>query len=295
MHKLQVAHVWFRLCEGPFPTERSAQACKKMQTNARRPIPTSCSRESLLEPSSPRKQRDLVVIPEASKDALSIEVNLTYMHQRLISQLSRLPVQSSGIALNVVAMSGLVDLMVRVDHKREPFLVPIRNVLCMEGTVLLGLYVARTLCSRDFVGGLSSRTVVSSHSIFFTCLQLLFSHPGTAERFGGLTMARYIAHTSGVVNLLLNVRFLHLCARRRALAEPSWFPTTVSPAAICHVGATVGTPQWVRFVGLTSGCIATAILWPICVYRALRSPRRVACNPSIFILIAPIPFVTMAM
>ena len=106
--------------------------------------------------------------------------------------------------------------MVRVDHKREPFLVPIRNVLCMEGTVLLGLYVARTLCSRDFVGGLSSRTVVSSHSIFFTCLQLLFSHPGTAERFGGLTMARYIAHTSGVVNLLLNVRFLHLCARRRA-------------------------------------------------------------------------------
>lgn len=34
MHKLQVAHVWFRLCEGPFPTERSAQACKGVLKDA---------------------------------------------------------------------------------------------------------------------------------------------------------------------------------------------------------------------------------------------------------------------
>jgi hypothetical protein len=263
-------------------------------------IPISYSTESLLSKaaSTARLEAAAARSPATLKRRLDSEGTFAYARRRCVCSLSRLPVQASAIALNVAAISGMLDLLVKAKGSRQRFLLPLSNMLCVEATLLVGLYLLRALCSRDLMRELSSRTVVSSHSVCLTTVQVLLSSPGSARQMGGALasgLAAMVANASGAINLCLTGRFLYLCWLRKGLVEPSWFPATVSVAAISHVGPAVGTPPWVRLGALIAGCIATAVLWPPCVYRALRYPRHVACNPSIFVLMAPIPFLTMAM
>lgn len=54
-------------------------------------------------------------------------------------------------------------------------------------------------------------------------------------------------------------------------------------------------PFWLSRASLVSCCVLGALLWPPCVLRVLRYPDQVAPDPSVFVLMAPVPFVTMAM
>ena len=216
-------------------------------------------------------------------------MSLTRRHT-CVCRLSRLPVQSSGIALNIVAIAGLLDLLMIADPSRV-WLKPFSAILYIESALLIALYILRALCSSSFVAELSSRTVISSHCVMCVAIDILCSQ--NVARLGAIAVLA--VHCSCALNLLLSGRFLYLCARRRALVEPVWFPATISVSAISLVGPAVGSPAWARVLALIAGCVATACLWPPCVYRALRYPRHVACNPSIFILMAPVPFLTMAM
>lgn len=269
-------------------------------TPSRRPIAGSCSTDSLLSFHSREFDSPVAILsPDLEKQHPATHSAGAWTHARkwCVCQLSRMPVQASGIALNVVAIAGLLNLLERADHSWRRVLQAISSVLCLEASVLLGLYVARSLFASDFVRGLSSRTVISSHSVCLTAVQILFAQPTTFERLGRFasTCAGPVVHASAALGVLLTGRFVYLVARRDALVEPSWFPSTVSLASLCHASPAVDTPQWVRQLALICGCAATALLWPPCAYRALRYPDAVACDPSIFILMAPVPFVTMAM
>ena len=52
-------------------------------------------------------------------------------------------------------------------------------------------------------------------------------------------------------------------------------------------------PQWVLYTTLSAGVLVAVLLWPPCLWRVLRSPREVAPNAAVFVLMAPVAFVTM--
>ena len=178
-------------------------------------IPISYSTDSLLSKaaSTARLEAAAARSPATLKRRLDSEGTFAYARRRCVCSLSRLPVQASAIALNVASISGMLDLLVKAKGSRQRFLLPLSNMLCVEATLLVGLYLLRALCSRDLMRELSSRTVVSSHSVCLTTVQVLLSSPGSTRQMGGALasgLAAMVAHASGALNLCLTCRFLYL-------------------------------------------------------------------------------------
>ena len=115
-----------------------------------------------------------------------------------------------------------------------------------------------------------------------------------ARRPNFRTAASVLVHTAAALNWILTAHFLRLCVRRRSAPEPFWFPATVSLAGLALAGPKVGSPWALVWTSLVLGCAVALLLWPPCVWRVMTQPQ-VAPNPSIFVVLAPVPFVTMAL
>lgn len=226
----------------------------------------------------------------------------------VLHRLHRLPVHAGGIALNIVAMAGLAQQLARV-YPDVAMLEPVRRFLVYESVVLMVVCLLRALCSFERVDDtvqwraslwaeLRSMRVVASHCALLVAIQLggwqIFQ---LTEEYNSVISgaAAAVIYIAAACNWLLSIYFLVLAYCRRASVEPFWFPPTVSLCTLAIVGDTLSAPFWLTRVCLVSGFFMFAVLWPVGVVRALRHPQRVAPDPSVFILMAPVPFVTLAM
>ncbi|KAL1508499.1 hypothetical protein AB1Y20_004600 [Prymnesium parvum] len=224
-----------------------------------------------------------------------------------LCKLGHLPVQSGGIALNLVATAGLLDTLSNTHPQHRWLLQPVHSVLMSESLLLQTICLVRMLCLFEFAHGMwrstllyeiSSRRVISSHSALLFSIQLLGSQLyrySEAHEYGLGGLICGVIYASVAMNCGLNLLFLVLCLLRRQPVEPFWFPATVSVAGLAVIGKVIGAPTWLTYASLGAGCVFTAVLWPLCAYRVLWYSRVVAPDPSVFILMAPIPFVTIAM
>lgn len=197
---------------------------------------------------------------------------------------------ASGIALNVIALSATLSMLGEFESSSNgDWTAPLRRVLLTEGGILCLASLARALplLYREAC----SLQVVSCHSTLLVAIQMLFAQ--LTEHLGALAVTAVYA--TAVLNCALCVHFVVLCVRQRALPEPFWFPATVSPVVVAVIGQSIQAPHSLMLASLLAGCFATAALWPLCVWRVLRNADRVAPDPTCFVLMAPIPIVTMAM
>jgi hypothetical protein len=125
-------------------TMRGSRACTLGRVHC---IPVSASTESLLSVSRPLRSETAAAArsPATTKRRLDTEGAFAYARRRFVCNANRLPVQASGIALNVAAISGLLDLLVQAQNSRKRWLQPLSNMLCVESTLLIGLYLLRAL------------------------------------------------------------------------------------------------------------------------------------------------------
>jgi hypothetical protein len=218
-----------------------------------------------------------------------------YMRRNCRCELVRVPVQASGIALNIVSIAHTLEMLSDDGDIYIPWewlrnLVPaVSHFMQAEAAVLISLCTVRGIAY--FGREHASLNVLASHCTLFVAVQLLASN--LTEHLGwSAVVAVYTAYALGCV---LSLRFLWLCRKSRSLPEPFWFTATVSTASFAMVGPSIGAPQTLMLGSLAVGSLLAALLWPACLWRVLRNPARVAPNPTVFVLMGPIPFVTMAM
>jgi tellurite resistance protein TehA-like permease len=207
-------------------------------------------------------------------------------------RLRNLPVQASGIALNVVAAARLLTLLGEANPAWQPTLRSISHALLVESGILLVLSIVRAISWRS---QLRSRRVCSAHGALLIAIQLFGAELHSICGVRAELPWRSVVYAAAACSLLLCAHFLRLCWRRRSRPEPFWFPPTVGTAAVAIVGPQLGTPRAVCLASALVGCAFVLALWPPCAWRVLRYPRRVAPDPSVFVLMAPLPFVTLAL
>ena len=219
--------------------------------------------------------------------------------------LLNIPIQAGGIALNIVALAGLLAQLSESYPHFASILLPLSTGLRCESSVLQLVVLARALACKPggWLGGvrvchlgreLSSRRQVAGYGAFLVAVQLASAQWAVLGPIE-YQVARIVGHAAAAANYVLTAHFLRLSYMRRAAPEPFWFPATVSLATICIMGPSVGTPTVLMDVGLVLGCLVALATYPPCLWNVVRYPQTVAPNPSIFVLMAPIPFVTTAM
>ena len=212
-----------------------------------------------------------------------------------------LPVQASGIALNIVAIASLLGLL--ADRPGwawvSPFLEPLEWVLFTESLVLQALLTLRamTVLRQGRMTDLLLRQELHSRRQTAGWAALIIAGHLTWARLHPYLGAPAFAmvHAFAVLQYLTCARFLLLCWRKRSPPEPYWFPATVSLAAVGIVGPGIGSPRALTVVATACGCVVAATAWPVCVWRVFSKPEQVAADPSVFVMMAPVPFVTMAL
>ena len=274
---------------------------------------------------------------------------------------ARLPIQISGIALNICGIAALLrnvgilypGLGRWVNHLVLP--------LYVESLLLQVLCFVRLGAVRPFWSDFKSLRHTSALGALLIAIQLawaemavaLATEEGDAGDFQGLGLsergaqaAAAVSSGAAVVQTVVALYFLAQCVRRAAPVDCFWFPATVSlatPALTCapptriepmaiHVPCLpesyapslrihlrqsqepgvwarwrdaqpllggcrrypkLHQPQWVLYTTLSAGVLVAVLLWPPCLWRVLRSPREVAPNAAVFVLMAPVAFVTM--
>eukprot|EP00966_Prymnesium_polylepis_P262269 6058195-Prymnesium_polylepis.1 len=232
-------------------------------------------------------------------------------------EFGRLPVQVAGIALNIGGFAGLLSKLATEGLASLPqfsksisaFLESLSSVFLVESTTLQMVCLARMLLLVENVHGtwrstflreVRSRRVTAAQCALLVAMQLTGGQLYTKGLFGGQVQSAAVGiiYTAAAANWLLTAYFLSLSWMRRTPVEPFWFPATVSLATFAVAGAPIGEPHFPRgllLFSLWTGTAVSGCLWPWCVYRTLRYPEKVAPDPSVFVLMAPVPFVTMAM
>ena len=214
-----------------------------------------------------------------------------------------LPVQASGIALNIVAIASLLGLL----NGRPgwawawvgPFLVPFEWVFFTASLVLQVLLTLRamTVLRQGRLTDLLLRQELHSRRQTAGWAALIIAGHLTWARLHPYLGAPAFAmvHVFAMLQYLTCARFLLLCWRKRSPPEPYWFPATVSLAAIGIVGPGIGSPRALTVAATACGCVVAATAWPVCVWRVFSRPEQIAADPSVFVMMAPVPFVTMAL
>eukprot|EP00966_Prymnesium_polylepis_P017949 414219-Prymnesium_polylepis.1 len=216
---------------------------------------------------------------------------------------STIPIQISGIALNVIGLAGLLVQINKAHPELSGLAHALRWPLVAESLTLQAMFVLRVFvcwrahnsCSFFALRELRSTRVTSTYGAFLIAVQLGGMHLHAALQDGTAVVA--LTHTASVLQYVVGGYFLACCIRRRKWPEPYWFPPTVSFATPAIVGPAIGTGAAVQYLTLACGGVVALICWPPCVWRAIM-PRadgaRISDNPAIFVMMAPVPFVTMA-
>lgn len=215
--------------------------------------------------------------------------------------LTRIPLPSCGIALNIAGLFGLLSVLSEFHSEVAWLLLPMCKPLLALTVSLQGVLVLRAMIwwpssdreqcgTLQIVGELHSTRAVSAYGALLIAVQLAWAH---MYQLGAGTACLIVAHAASVGQYLLCARFLWLCFRQRKWPEPMWFPATVSLATPAIIAAQLGTPAVVASAALAAGVAVALIAWPLCVVRVLHD-RLVAQGPVVFVQMAPVPFVTLA-
>ena len=215
--------------------------------------------------------------------------------------LTRIPLPSCGIALNIAGLFGLLGTLSEFHPEVAWLLLPMCKPLLALTVSLQGILALRAMVwwpssdreqcgTLQIVGELHSTRAVSAYGALLIAVQLAWAH---LYQLGAGTACLIVAHAASVGQYLLCARFLWLCFRQRKWPEPMWFPATVSLATPALIAAQLGTPAVFASAALAAGVAVALIAWPLCVVRVLHD-RLVAPGPGVFVQMAPVPFVTLA-
>lgn len=193
-------------------------------------------------------------------------------------RLRNLPVQASGIALNVVAAARLLTLLGEANPAWQPTLRSISHALLVESGILLVLSIVRAISWRS---QLRSRRVCSAHGALLIAIQLFGAELHSICGVRAKLPWRSVVYAAAACSLLLCAHFLRLCWRRRSRPEPFWFPPTVGTAAVAIVGPQLG-PRAVCLASALVGCAFVLALWPPCAWRVLY-PSLILEFPAFFL------------
>jgi hypothetical protein len=215
------------------------------------------------------------------------------------------PIQLSGISLNIVGLAGLVLQMERLYPALSGFARALRWPLVGQSVVLQLLFVLRVCVSWRQAGGgdrvcfvlreLHSVRATSAYGAFLIAVQLGGMHLYVASGSTSIA-AQLLVHTGSALQFAVGGYFFYLVYRRGLWPDAFWFPPTVSFATPAIVGATIDAPLALQYATLASGVVVAVACWPPCAWRVLtpRAGGRLSDGPAVFVMMAPVPFVTMA-
>lgn len=237
----------------------------------------------------------LFVMSSGSSVLLSASYRLRF------NRLEAVPPAAGGIALNMAAMAGLMEsLHDAFPEWPEAVLLHAQRASLLISTGLIGVLVVRSLSwGRDEQSGacvsllwreLQCLRTASSHGAALVAMQMA---GGSWYSIVGKPAAAVVCFAYAL-NCLLVLHFVFLACRRRAAPQPFWYPATVSIGTMALVGPTFDAPKILTLASLLLGWAIVVLLYPFTAWSALRSPGTVAPDPSIFVLMAPIPFMSMA-
>ncbi|KAL1530190.1 hypothetical protein AB1Y20_001106 [Prymnesium parvum] len=214
---------------------------------------------------------------------------------------AKIPLPLSGIALNIIGGVALLRQLERRLASWRGVADTLRWPLVVLSLALQLLFVLRLTASwrtssgrREFLLAqeLQSPRALSSYGALLIASQLSFAQ--LHARSPGAAAA---VHAASVLQYIVCALFLLRCATAREGPAPFWFPATVSLATPAIVGPAIGTPLELQYIALGFGVATTVCCWPPCVWRMLcRRPdagEHIACDPSIFVSMAPVAFVSL--
>lgn len=210
---------------------------------------------------------------------------------------ARLPPQGAGISLALVGCAGLIGLVCKAEFA-GPFasvLPPLRSSMLVISAALQIIMVMRLFVTCNFIE-IESLHLSSVHGALLVAIQLtlsqtpLFVPPSLAASATSAAIAGVLI--GSLLQLAIYLHFMHHIIVYRARVEPFWTPVLLFLATLPLCGATLPLPSWVTLGGLGFGSLTTLLMWPPCVWRVLSRPST-AADPSIFMLMAPVPFITI--
>lgn len=215
--------------------------------------------------------------------------------ESVLTLVSRLPSSGAAISLNLVGLAGLASLESTSWPDELPVVVavcvPIRTILLLTA-VCIQLLMATRLSIHGNWRELESLRLSSANGALLVAVQLTLTY--APSYFGELVIvpAELGVLLAAVLQCGIWAHFVHHIYIYRARVEPFWTPVILFPAVFPLTRPGLSLDPWVYLGGFYFGVIVCLIMWPLCVGRMLIRPDR-AADPSIFMLMAPVAFVSI--
>ena len=214
-----------------------------------------------------------------------------------LPDVSGLPPQLGGMALNLCGIAGLVKYLGGDDvplGSRDVWgeLGELQLPLLCLSLVLQALTLYRMLRHWELVRHeLQTLPFIASVSPFLLALQL------SLQQLHGLghmphTAANTVTHALAAIEMATLLYFLRCAIARRATPEPFWWPPLLMPALWASDGGALLGPSFAR-AGLIVCVAIGAIIYPPCMWNVLTKPRKCANDPGIFAMLGPVAFLAL--
>ena len=211
---------------------------------------------------------------------------------RLRDRLAGMPVEVAAVALNMAALARLLSAF--NETHALPSLHYVHVMLLAVSYWVQSLLMARLLANPHQIWhDLQDSAALASLAVTLGAVQLAASqlddHPwsGANLRLCG----RVLLHVACVLQWALAAFFLRDACRRRLVPTPRWFPIFVGCSMITLCGNAAWPPM--AIAGLVLGGAAVLVTYPM-VVRSVCANVTVAADPSWCLMLAPVPFFTLA-
>ena len=228
--------------------------------------------------------------------AKRIRPSLALTRHPHLSGLRRLPPQAAGLALNLVGLSGLFGMMPTYLLPGYGLPFPITSLGLLIASALLQCAMLGRLFMSEGWLELESLHMSAANGALLVAIQLTVAN--ATEYLSPAyplfqTVAMAIEWSVCAFQLAIFVHFVHHIFHFGVRVEPFWTPVMLFGVTWSVMNPALGVPPWLQLGGILYGVVITAITWPPCMIRMLCQPD-VCADPSVFMLMAPVAFLTLA-